>query len=158
EIENYPFVPSYTVKIGTAQLLGFDEIDLSFDPNNHLVFQMADKAKLAFNGDVLAFRTLQLANGGQIAGFRPPPRPIGHNVNVFPEVLGGTGDDTIFGRNQKDLDFFADGGRGKDTITAGSSNSSLDGGAGNDTLTGGKGEDTFRFDTTLDAKTNVDLV
>jgi Ca2+-binding RTX toxin-like protein len=158
EIDNYPFSPSYSVKIGTAQLLGFKEIDLSFDPNDHLVLQMADKSKLAFNGEVLAFRTLQLANGGQVADFRHATGSTTGPVNVFPEVLGGTGNDIIFGRNQKGLDFFAHGGKGKDTLTAAASNSVLDGGAGNDVLTGGKGADDFKFDTALDARTNVDLI
>jgi Ca2+-binding RTX toxin-like protein len=158
EIDNYPFAPSYSVKIGTAQLLGFKEIDLSFDTNNHLVLQMADKGKLAFANEVLAFRTLQLANGGQVADFRHATGSTTGPANVFPEVLGGTGNDTIFGRNQKGLDFFADGGKGNDTITAGASDSGLDGGAGNDILTGDKGEDDFKFDTALSAKTNVDLI
>lgn len=157
EIDNYP-LSAYVVKIGSAQLLGFSEIDLSFDTFNHIVFQLADKGELDFDGEVLAFRTLQLANGGQTADFRHATGAVGHNVNVFPEVLGGTGNDTIFGRSQKGLDFFANGGKGNDKITAGASNSVLDGGLGKDILTGGDGADDFRFDTALNTKTNVDTV
>lgn len=157
-VDNYPYPQSYVLKIGTAQLLGFKEIDLSFDPSDRLIFQMADKAKLDFSGEVLGFRTLQLANGGQIADFRHATGAIGHNVNIFPEVLGGTGNDTIFGRNQKGLDFYADGGAGNDTITAGASNSYLDGGLGKDVLVGGNGADDFKFDTALNAKTNLDII
>ena len=50
------------------------------------------------------------------------------------------------------------GGFGNDSLTGGAGNDSLNGGAGNDTLTGGAGADLFRFDTALNATTNVDQI
>ena len=50
------------------------------------------------------------------------------------------------------------GGLGNDTLSGGLGNDTLDGGLGNDTLTGGAGSDVFRFDTALNASTNVDRI
>ena len=50
------------------------------------------------------------------------------------------------------------GGVGNDTLSGGLGNDTLNGGLGNDTLTGGAGSDIFRFDTVLNASTNVDRI
>jgi Ca2+-binding RTX toxin-like protein len=47
---------------------------------------------------------------------------------------------------------------GNDTILAGGGNDLLSGGLGNDRLSGGFGSDKFLFDTTLNSKTNVDII
>ena len=57
-------------------------------------------------------------------------------------VVGGFGDDTIYGNNKGDT---LNGGAGKDTIQGGIGNDILIGGAGNDQLAGGLGDDTFVF-------------
>jgi Ca2+-binding RTX toxin-like protein len=50
------------------------------------------------------------------------------------------------------------GGSGNDTLSGGSGNDILLGGAGNDALNGGAGRDSFRFNTTLNATSNVDRI
>jgi Ca2+-binding RTX toxin-like protein len=45
-----------------------------------------------------------------------------------------------------------------DVITGTSGRDTINGGLGNDTLTGGLGSDKFVFNTTLNAKTNVDTI
>lgn len=50
------------------------------------------------------------------------------------------------------------GGSGNDTLSGGSGNDILLGGAGNDALNGGAGRDSLRFNTTLNASTNVDRI
>ncbi|HAX19216.1 MAG TPA: hypothetical protein DCY64_02895 [Hydrogenophaga sp.] len=47
---------------------------------------------------------------------------------------------------------------GADTLFSGGGNDTLIGGAGNDTLRGGDGNDVFRFDATLSATTNLDMI
>ncbi len=50
------------------------------------------------------------------------------------------------------------GGDGNDSLVGAAGNDSLNGGAGNDLLTGGVGADIYRFDTALNASTNVDRI
>ena len=50
------------------------------------------------------------------------------------------------------------GGLGNENLTGGVGNDTLNGGLGNDTLTGGAGADIFRFDSVLNATTNVDVI
>ena len=50
------------------------------------------------------------------------------------------------------------GNNGANAINAGIGNDLLDGNAGKDILTGGTGNDLFRFDTALNAVTNVDRI
>ncbi len=50
------------------------------------------------------------------------------------------------------------GGGGNDTLSGGAGHDTLVGGVSNDTLTGGTGKDVFRFDTALNASTNVDRI
>jgi Ca2+-binding RTX toxin-like protein len=47
---------------------------------------------------------------------------------------------------------------GDDKLDGGAGNDTLIGGAGNDSLTGGSGADIFRFETALNAATNVDKI
>ena len=60
--------------------------------------------------------------------------------------LGGSGDDNLVSGDAADK---IDGDSGSDTIN---------GGLGSDILTGGSQNDAFRFDTVLDASTNVDTI
>jgi Ca2+-binding RTX toxin-like protein len=50
------------------------------------------------------------------------------------------------------------GGSGSDTIDGANGNDTLIGGLGNDTLIGGLGSDVFRFNSVLNANTNLDLI
>ncbi|TLP54437.1 type I secretion C-terminal target domain-containing protein, partial [Pseudomonas mosselii] len=55
-------------------------------------------------------------------------------------LLGGAGDDIIFGQGGND---YIDGGKGNDILLGGSGNDTLLGGEGNDLLFGGAGNDTL---------------
>ena len=69
------------------------------------------------------------------------------NGNTLDNVLtGGAGNDWLAGA------------AGNDTLSGGVGNDTLAGGTGNDNLTGGTGKDAFRFDTALNATTNVDHI
>ncbi|MCO6437893.1 MAG: hypothetical protein J5J06_12445 [Phycisphaerae bacterium] len=61
-------------------------------------------------------------------------------------ITGGSGNDTLLGST------------GADSITGGAGNDVLNGQAGNDLLTGGAGNDTFRFDNSVAAGANPDIV
>ncbi len=61
-------------------------------------------------------------------------------------ITGGAGADTL------------NGGGGNDSLKGLAGNDTLNGGSGNDNLTGGAGKDSFRFDTALNATTNVDHI
>ncbi|MFN6133674.1 MAG: hypothetical protein ACK46L_12375, partial [Synechococcaceae cyanobacterium] len=63
--------------------------------------------------------------------------------------------DTLSGNDGNDS---LNGGSGNDSLNGGSGNDVLNGGSGNDTLIGGVGADTFRFDSSLNAATNVDSI
>jgi Ca2+-binding RTX toxin-like protein/molybdopterin-binding protein len=66
--------------------------------------------------------------------------------------VGGVGEDSI--KNIENLI----SGSAADTLRGDSLANVLNGGAGNDTLTGGTGADIFRFDTALNATTNIDRI
>ena len=71
-------------------------------------------------------------------------------------AIGGTGNglaNILKGNTAANL---LKGGAGDDQIFASYGNDQLRGGTGNDQLKGGNGADSFRFDTALDAATNVD--
>ena len=55
-------------------------------------------------------------------------------------------------------DASAIGTRASDVVTGGDGRDLLDGNLGNDTLSGGANKDIFRFDTVLNAKTNLDHI
>ncbi|MFN9693696.1 MAG: hypothetical protein ACK550_07865 [Synechococcaceae cyanobacterium] len=63
--------------------------------------------------------------------------------------------DTLSGNDGNDS---LNGGSGNDSLNGGSGSDVLNGGSGNDTLIGGVGADTFRFDSSLNAATNVDSI
>ena len=65
---------------------------------------------------------------------------------------------SIYGSNQSTTGDTLIGDTGVNTLVGYAGNDLLDGGAGNDTLNGGAGNDSFRFDTLLNAATNVDNV
>lgn len=67
--------------------------------------------------------------------------------NTLDNVLLGNGADNIL-----------TGLAGNDVLDGGAGNDKLIGGAGNDLLTGGAGIDIFRFDTALNASTNLDTI
>ena len=79
-------------------------------------------------------------------------------------VITGSGADSITGdANANNLDGAAGndslgGGAGNDSLFGGAGNDNLNGGLGSDTLTGGLGADIFRFDTALNAVSNVDRI
>ncbi|MBF9195111.1 calcium-binding protein [Microvirga sp. BT290] len=72
-----------------------------------------------------------------------------------PPPFGTPGNDVLKGDNGVNG---IPGFGGNDTIYGYGSNDAIMGGAGNDKLYGGSGSDHFRFDTRLNAKTNVDKI
>ena len=84
------------------------------------------------------------ANGYSVTNIGTAATLTGSGLNDI--LIGGVGNDTL------------SGGLGNDTLSGGLGNDTLDGGLGNDTLTGGAGSDIFRFDTVLNASTNVDRI
>ena len=84
------------------------------------------------------------ANGYSVTNIGAAATLTGSGLNDI--LIGGVGNDTL------------SGGLGNDTLSGGLGNDTLDGGLGNDTLTGGAGSDIFRFDTVLNASTNVDRI
>ena len=68
------------------------------------------------------------------------------------QATGGSGSDTIFGFEN------LIGSSLSDALVGSTGSNNLNGGAGNDTLTGGAGLDLFRFDTALNASTNLDRI
>ena len=70
-------------------------------------------------------------------------------------LRGNNGNDTLSGLEGNDS---LSGGLGADVLDGGEGNDTLAGGLGNDLLTGGNGNDLFRFDTALDATSNLDSV
>lgn len=64
----------------------------------------------------------------------------------------GAGTDTLSGFEN------ISGGSGSDALTGNAGSNVLSGGRGNDILNGNGGPDYFRFDTTLNAATNVDII
>ena len=79
-------------------------------------------------------------------------------------VVGGSAADTLIGDVLANRLAGGDGGDnlagkgGNDGLSGGLGSDTLNGGIGMDVLTGGTGFDTFRFDTVLDAVTNVDVI
>ena len=70
-------------------------------------------------------------------------------------LTGAGGYDIFFGGSSDDN---LVGGDAADKIDGGSGNDTINGGSGSDILTGGSQNDVFRFDTVLDASTNVDTI
>ncbi|ADC63833.1 Hemolysin-type calcium-binding region [Allochromatium vinosum DSM 180] len=68
---------------------------------------------------------------------------------------GGAGNDILNGDTGNDT---LNGGAGNDTLSGGAGKDILNGGAGNDILNGGTGIDIFRFDTALNAASNLDEI
>jgi Ca2+-binding RTX toxin-like protein len=68
-------------------------------------------------------------------------------------IYAGAGNDTLDGGFGRDV---LHGESGNDVFRALEGNDKLYGGAGRDTMEGGPGRDIFVFDTTLNARTNVD--
>ncbi|MCE8539371.1 hypothetical protein KBY27_18095 [Ruegeria pomeroyi] len=70
-------------------------------------------------------------------------------------LLGSDHADLLTGSSGNNL---IDGGRGNDTLRGSAGDDLLRGGLGDDILNGGSGADEFRFDTALNASTNVDTI
>jgi Ca2+-binding RTX toxin-like protein len=68
------------------------------------------------------------------------------SASTFENVIGGALANTLIGNALAN------------SLTGGGGNDTLNGGGGNDTLIGGGGADRFRFDTTLNATTNRDVI
>ncbi len=64
--------------------------------------------------------------------------------NIANTILGGSGKDTLYGKNGDD---YLAGGAGLDRLNGQNDDDTLWGGAGNDTLTGGNGADTFIYNS-----------
>jgi serralysin len=77
-------------------------------------------------------------------------------------VYGGSGNDQIYGNvkgfNGPDLGDLLFGGSGNDRIWGQNGSDFIYGNNGNDKLTGGPGFDNFVFNTSLNAKTNLDTI
>jgi RTX calcium-binding nonapeptide repeat (4 copies) len=83
---------------------------------------------------------------------------VSYTISAGVETLQLTGTDNI---NATGLDTKADaliGNSGNNIIDGKGGGDLLRGGLGNDTLTGGTGNDLFRFDTALNAATNMDVI
>jgi Ca2+-binding RTX toxin-like protein len=146
----------YAVKMTVAQITQFEEIILGSSVYNKITIQLTDNTKVDFGGEALSFYRLQLADGGQTADFRGATADS-FAVNTMPEVLGGRGDDIIYGRNEANRIFIASGGLGNDTFIGGASGSTFNGGGGNDKMTGGSSvSDTVSF-AGATTKVTVDL-
>jgi serralysin len=138
EAANYPYATPYSVKMTTAQLLQFKQIDFNDHVGNKITIVMANDARLDLSGKIFTFQNLQLANGGQKVDLRGAHGSADASFgNAFVSILGGTGNDTIYGRDEANTTFIASGGAGNDTMIAGKSASGFEGGAGNDILKGG---------------------
>ena len=104
--------------------------------------------------------TINLATGRAIGG-----SDTGTDTLISIEnVTGGSAADSLTGDSQNNLldggtgiDAL-NGGAGNDNLIGGDGNDVLNGGLGNDTCTGGLGADIFRFDSVLNASTNVDRI
>lgn len=88
---------------------------------------------------ILAGVTLENATGGNGADSLT-------GNSVANRLLGRAGNDALLG------------GAANDTLDGGSGNDILRGQGGKDGLTGGTGQDKFRFDTSLNASTNLDTI
>ena len=71
------------------------------------------------------------------------------------EIIGNNGVNTINGTPFADI---IQGNSGNDSLIGGQGADTINGGLGKDTLTGGLGEDFFKFDSVLNASTNVDRI
>lgn len=72
------------------------------------------------------------------------------------EYVSLLSDNTVKVFNEQGFEAFS--GRGDDVVIGNIGADILHGGTGNDILTGGAGADLFVFETSLDAKTNVDII
>ncbi len=79
----------------------------------------------------------------------------GDTYTSIENVIGSNFDDVITGSSGRNI---LVGGRGEDTLRGSAGDDLLRGGLGDDILNGGSGNDQFRFDTALDAATNVDTI
>lgn len=66
------------------------------------------------------------------------------------DLVGTSGNDTLTGNDNADIEDGLHGGAGNDTLVAGAGDDELMGGSGNDVLTGGAGEDNFSFNFVSD--------
>ena len=95
--------------------------------------------------------SLTFQNGGTFAGYS-----LGTNAyNLATGLSGGSGNDIVAGSSANDI---INGLGGNDLLFGSAGNDILVGGAGNDLLVGGIGNDAFRFDSALNASSNVDTI
>jgi Ca2+-binding RTX toxin-like protein len=89
---------------------------------------------------------LYLEGGAVINGYGNSSANIIEGNTAANELHGGDGDDDLYGD------------AGNDRLEGGIGNDTVNGGAGNDSLSGGPNQDIFRFDRTLNAGANLDVV
>ncbi|RPH77524.1 MAG: calcium-binding protein, partial [Planctomycetaceae bacterium] len=125
-----------------AGVVGDNLVIVGSEGNDNIVLVKRARDIVVFNrGSVLgtfattSFHSLTIdARGG--ADFVM----VGNLITVNATILGGAGNDVLFGGAGNDR---IEGGDGDDWIYGLSGNDSLDGGDGNDWLFGGLGEDTI---------------
>ncbi len=138
---------------------GFDRLDggAGEDTADYSALKGALKVKL----DGSTFVTVKLDGKNEdkirsienVAGGAGKDKIVGDGLGN--QLSGNGGNDVLKGKGGGDSLF---GGGGKDKLNGGNGSDYLYGGAGNDILKGGAGRDHFVFDTTLNAKTNVDTI
>lgn len=103
----------------------------------HVWIRGDDQVRAVYNGLIKNF-SLSAISQVEVYGFDGDDSLIVNMRTTPTYVLGGAGDDTIFGYDEPDN---LVGGGGKDYIDAGGNDDRLDGGNGKDTLLGGAGDD-----------------
>lgn len=109
-------------------------------------------------GDVI----VEAANGGNDSVRSSVSIRLASNVEILfltggkaTHGIGNNLDNPIYGNSIANV---LSGEGGADTLVGDAGNDWLKGGGGRDNLVGGAGSDNFVFDTTLDARTNVDWI
>jgi Ca2+-binding RTX toxin-like protein len=133
---SYSSGDDYVITLTTAQFSQFALIDLTetADTDASAILALADNADVVMPEEC-EFQQLRLAEGGQTADFREIA------LIWMPNVLGGSGNDIVFGPGQNDDVFEADLGQGNDKFIGGAAGEVVAGEDGKDKLQGKGGHD-----------------